>query len=247
MGTHLRTGLAQKLTFLAGRIISAQVASLTSEIYFLGKKELPLKSSSVQRLLGMDERTDEHFGDEHFKAEHFKGEHFKEEHFKARLYSGENYNNVEEFKADVYRGDNHFPPPYYPPSNHQPYLPHPHIQGPRREVTCPLAERLVEDEERTLLQPTRQAFHGSDLERYKLEKKRERNRIAASKCRMRKMERISQLDGQVAELQVENQRLGAESQDLRQEVEDLQARLDLHLSSGECRLAARTPPDSTEK
>ena len=37
----------------------------------------------------------------------------------------------------------------------------------------------------------------SDHERYKLEKKRERNRIAATKCRMRKMERISQLDGQV--------------------------------------------------
>ena len=65
------------------------------------------------------------------------------------------------------------------------------------KVTCPLAERLVEDEERTLLHPTRQAFHGSDLERYKLEKKRERNRIAATKCRLRKMERISQLDGQV--------------------------------------------------
>ena len=37
----------------------------------------------------------------------------------------------------------------------------------------------------------------SEVERYKLEKKRERNRIAATKCRLRKMERISQLDGQV--------------------------------------------------
>ena len=40
-------------------------------------------------------------------------------------------------------------------------------------------------------------FTVSEVERYKLEKKRERNRIAATKCRMRKMERISQLDGQV--------------------------------------------------
>ena len=38
----------------------------------------------------------------------------------------------------------------------------------------------------------------SEVERYKLEKKRERNRIAATKCRLRKMERISQLDGQVS-------------------------------------------------
>ena len=33
----------------------------------------------------------------------------------------------------------------------------------------------------------------SDLDRFKLEKKRERNRIAASKCRQRKLERISDL------------------------------------------------------
>ena len=46
----------------------------------------------------------------------------------------------------------------------------------------------------------------SDHERYKLEKKRERNRIAATKCRMRKMERISQLDGQVVSiLDIRNQ------------------------------------------
>ena len=41
-------------------------------------------------------------------------------------------------------------------------------------------------------------FPRSDqVEQFKLEKKRERNRIAATKCRLRKMERISQLDGQV--------------------------------------------------
>ena len=40
-------------------------------------------------------------------------------------------------------------------------------------------------------------FPSGDVEQFKLEKKRERNRIAATKCRLRKMERISQLDGQV--------------------------------------------------
>jgi hypothetical protein len=33
----------------------------------------------------------------------------------------------------------------------------------------------------------------SELDRFKLEKKRERNRIAASKCRQRKLEKISDL------------------------------------------------------
>ena len=33
----------------------------------------------------------------------------------------------------------------------------------------------------------------SELDRFKLQKKRERNRIAASKCRQRKLERISDL------------------------------------------------------
>ena len=83
--THLRTGPAQKLTVLADQVISAQVTSLTSDINFLSKEELHPKSSSVQRLLGMDERADEHFSDEHFKEEHFKTEHYNAEQFKADL------------------------------------------------------------------------------------------------------------------------------------------------------------------
>jgi len=53
------------------------------------------------------------------------------------------------------------------------------------------------------------AFAGyNDIDRYKLERKRERNRIAATKCRMRKMERIAQLDQEVAELKSQNTMLG---------------------------------------
>jgi len=154
-----------------------------------------------------------------------------------RLFPGEKYDMEEDFKD--YRGPSHLPQPHYP-SGPQPY--HPYSHGPSREVTPPMTERPGEDIEPGILRTTRQPF--SDHERYKLEKKRERNRIAATKCRMRKMERISQLDGQVAELQMENQRLGAEGHQLRQEVDRLRARLDQHLASGECRLAARQP-DST--
>ena len=43
-----------------------------------------------------------------------------------------------------------------------------------------------------LTPPASQAFL-SGIDRFKLEKKRERNRIAASKCRQRKLEKISEL------------------------------------------------------
>ena len=59
---------------------------------------------------------------------------------------------------------------------------------------------------------------GGEVDRYKLERKRERNRVAATKCRMRKMERIAQLDRQVQSLQEEQHRLGQESHQLRQQV-----------------------------
>merc|ERR1711953_115279 len=41
-------------------------------------------------------------------------------------------------------------------------------------------------------------------EKIKLERKRQRNRLAASKCRKRKLERISHLEGKVKDLKGEN-------------------------------------------
>ena len=48
----------------------------------------------------------------------------------------------------------------------------------------------------------------TEVDHYKLERKRERNRVAATKCRMRKMERIAQLDREVSELKSQNTTLG---------------------------------------
>ena len=56
-----------------------------------------------------------------------------------------------------------------------------------------------------------------DQEKQKLERKRERNRAAASKCRHRKMERISQLEEHVRELTNKNQGLKAEREELNRQ------------------------------
>ena len=48
-----------------------------------------------------------------------------------------------------------------------------------------------------------------------VERKRARNRVAASKCRLRKLERISVLDAQAQNLKSDNERLAALADKLR--------------------------------
>ena len=48
-----------------------------------------------------------------------------------------------------------------------------------------------------------------------VERKRARNRVAASKCRLRKLERISVLDAQAQTLKSDNERLAALADKLR--------------------------------
>ena len=50
---------------------------------------------------------------------------------------------------------------------------------------------------------------------YQVERKRARNRVAASKCRLRKLERISVLDAQAQTLKADNERLAALADKLR--------------------------------
>lgn len=75
----------------------------------------------------------------------------------------------------------------------------------------------------------------SDLDRFKLEKKRERNRIAASKCRQRKLERISDLESQVAQLKGDNDTLSRLSDRLNTDIRQLKNQIDSHLRRG-CRV-----------
>ena len=55
-------------------------------------------------------------------------------------------------------------------------------------------------------------------EAMKVERKRARNRIAASKCRMRKIEKIQTLDQQTSKLKAENDELAALANKLKEQV-----------------------------
>merc|ERR1712018_558944 len=66
----------------------------------------------------------------------------------------------------------------------------------------------------------------------KLERKRLRNRLAASKCRKRKLERISQLDERVAQLKTENADLAAVVKKMKSSVAVLKQEVMEHVNSG---------------
>merc|ERR1739836_326691 len=69
-------------------------------------------------------------------------------------------------------------------------------------------------------------------EKIKLERKRQRNRLAASKCRKRKLERISQLELKVKDLKGENSELYNVVKKLKQSVYSLKQEVIDHCNSG---------------
>lgn len=69
-------------------------------------------------------------------------------------------------------------------------------------------------------------------EKIKLERKRMRNRMAASKCRKRKLERISQLDTKVSDLKGENAELANVVKKLKDAVCNLKQEVMEHVKSG---------------
>lgn len=72
-------------------------------------------------------------------------------------------------------------------------------------------------------------------ERIKAERKRMRNRIAASKCRKRKLERISRLEDKVKTLKSQNSELASTANVLREQVAQLKQKVMNHVNSG-CQL-----------
>jgi hypothetical protein len=71
-----------------------------------------------------------------------------------------------------------------------------------------------------------------DQERIKLERKRMRNRVAASKCRKRKLEKISLLDDRVQQLKTENADLAAVVKKMKASVALLKQEVIEHVNSG---------------
>ncbi|KAM8930972.1 transcription factor Jun [Pelodytes ibericus] len=72
-------------------------------------------------------------------------------------------------------------------------------------------------------------------ERIKAERKRMRNRIAASKCRKRKLERIARLEDKVKNLKSQNSELASTANMLREQVAQLKQKVMNHVNSG-CQL-----------
>lgn len=101
---------------------------------------------------------------------------------------------------------------------------------------------LVKDEPQTV--PDMQSFGESpplspidmdNQERIKAERKKLRNRIAASKCRKRKLERISRLEDKVKSLKTQNTELASTASVLREQVAQLKQKVMNHVNSG-CQL-----------
>ncbi|XP_063305652.1 transcription factor JunB [Pelobates fuscus] len=74
-----------------------------------------------------------------------------------------------------------------------------------------------------------------EQEKIKVERKRLRNRLAATKCRKRKLERIARLEDKVRELKSENNGLSGTAGALREQVEQLKVRVREHARHG-CQL-----------
>ncbi|KAH8367214.1 hypothetical protein KR084_008294 [Drosophila pseudotakahashii] len=79
-------------------------------------------------------------------------------------------------------------------------------------------------------------------EKIKLERKRQRNRVAASKCRKRKLERISKLEDRVKILKGENVDLGSIVKNLKDHVAQLKQQVMEHIAAG-----CTVPPNSTDQ
>ena len=71
-----------------------------------------------------------------------------------------------------------------------------------------------------------------EQEMIKAERKRLRNRMAASKCRKRKLERISRLEDKVNNLKQQNLELSSNANLLRQQVSELKSKVMAHVNSG---------------
>lgn len=84
-----------------------------------------------------------------------------------------------------------------------------------------------------------------DQERAKAERKRLRNRLAATKCRKRKLERIARLEDKVKVLKTDNAGLSRAATVLREQVATLKGKVMKHVSSG-CQLAHQAQAHRTQ-
>lgn len=81
--------------------------------------------------------------------------------------------------------------------------------------------------------PSRRDADLSSVEYDRLQRRRERNRHAAARCRERRMTKISELEGQVSELATSKEKLLTENETLQKEIEKLRFQLNIQVASDE--------------
>lgn len=80
--------------------------------------------------------------------------------------------------------------------------------------------------------PPMSPINMDDQEQQKVDRKRARNRVAARKCRYRKLERISRLEDRVTELKNQNSQLSSDATALKEQVLRLKKHILEHVNSG---------------
>ncbi|XP_034071278.1 transcription factor AP-1-like [Gymnodraco acuticeps] len=121
------------------------------------------------------------------------------------------------------------PPLSYPSHNH---MDHHHRAAARLSALKEEPQTVPEMSGDT---PPLSPINMENQERIKAERKRMRNRVAASKCRKRKLERISRLEDRVKNLKNQNTELVSSANVLRDELALLKQKVMDHVNSG-CQL-----------
>lgn len=110
-----------------------------------------------------------------------------------------------------------------------------HSLHPQRLVALKEEPQTVPDLQSSDSSPPMSPIDMEDQERIKAERKKLRNRLAATKCRKRKLERISRLEDKVKLLKSDNAGLSNTASLLREQVAQLKQKVMTHVSSG-CQL-----------
>ncbi|XP_034457630.1 transcription factor jun-D-like [Hippoglossus hippoglossus] len=107
--------------------------------------------------------------------------------------------------------------------------PQPHTRGMDAPQTVPEVPHPSGD---PMSPPSLSPIDLETQERIKAERKKLRNRIAASKCRKRKLERISRLEEKVKVLKTQNSDLASTASMLREQVAQLKQKVMSHITNG---------------
>ncbi|MBN3318143.1 JUNB factor, partial [Atractosteus spatula] len=114
---------------------------------------------------------------------------------------------------------------------------------PQRVVALKEEPQIVPDLQSSDGSPPMSPIDMENQERIKAERKRLRNRLAATKCRRRKLERIARLEEKVKILKSDNAGLSNTASLLREQVAQLKQKVMTHVSSG-CQLMLTTKMES---